>query len=723
MALTLESPVKKIKGVGSKYEKILEEKGIRTVYDLLLNFPLNYIDFTYTPGIDLEENKLYYLEVVHHSFFKLPGRQLSITKVNGRITAPPTGPNAHQLSPQDNQGPVTVQVTFFNRPYLINYLRKLNTRYICIYGKLFLQSPGRKGNHISRGNDSKDKEPSSSTTCTYKADNPMFFPVPEGKSDGVVAFYRKIGNIKPGILRKIIKNAFLQLNDDYEPLPGNIPAKYKFLPLVKTLQRIHQPKKIDPRAIEQLTYRFIYEEFLYFQLEIQITRNLYTKVRRVNPYVFDAHFHQAARKNLEFELTPDQDAAFHDILKDLTGEYAMQRLLQGDVGSGKTIVAFMAMFAAQANGYQAAMLAPTEILAQQHYQASKRFFKSSRVEILTGSTPATARKDILARLAAGEIDILFGTHAILNEKVTFNHLSLVVIDEQHRFGVAQRAALYYKGNHTDILVTTATPIPRTMLLSLYDDLTVSVIKTKPRGRLPIITKIIAARRREEFYQWLKNNVMRGVKVYIILPLVEASEFFTGLKSIEEESVYFAELFGDLPIGIVSGRLPAAEKEAILNNFASGEIRVLVSTTVIEVGIDVKDAAIIVIEDADRYGLSQLHQLRGRVGRGDLQSYCFLIPSTSISENGKQRLRTIESEDDGFKIAETDLEMRGGGVISGLEQSGNMDFRFGDIKRDYRILKAARYDATLILEGTAPRNYRIDRFIKDVESRVQGINFS
>jgi ATP-dependent DNA helicase RecG len=300
---------------------------------------------------------------------------------------------------------------------------------------------------------------------------------------------------------------------------------------------------------------------------------------------------------------------------------------------------------------------------------------------------------------------------------------MVVIDEQHRFGVSQRAALYYKGKSADLLVTTATPIPRTMLLSLYNDLSVSVIKTKPKGRVPIITKIIPEQRREKFYLWLRKKIEEGDKVYIILPLIERSEFFSELRDIETESDYFKEVFKGIPLGIVTGRTSAADKDAVLEALAGGDIRVLIATTVIEVGIDVRDATVIVIENADRYGLSQLHQLRGRVGRGPLQSYCYLFPSSKITESGKDRLKTIAGTDDGFKIAETDLKMRGGGIIAGLEQSGYLDFKVGNLRDDYAVFKQAQQDAIAILKDESLQNDYIIDHLSRIKQKLKDITFS
>ena len=300
---------------------------------------------------------------------------------------------------------------------------------------------------------------------------------------------------------------------------------------------------------------------------------------------------------------------------------------------------------------------------------------------------------------------------------------MVVIDEQHRFGVSQRAALYYKGKSVDLLVTTATPIPRTMLLSLYNDLSVSVIKTKPQGRLPIITKIIDTARRQAFYLWLKKKIKEGEKAYIILPLIEDSEFFTELRSIESETGYFKKIFKGIPIGLVSGRMSQENKDIALSYFAEGKTKVLISTTVIEVGIDVKDATFMVIENADKYGLSQLHQLRGRVGRGELQSYCYLFASPNITEKGKQRLKTIAATTDGFKIAETDLKMRGGGIITGFEQSGYLDFKVGNMQDDHDIFINAQRDAALILEDPSLQNDHILNFLSEIKKKLKEVTFS
>jgi ATP-dependent DNA helicase RecG len=687
MKLKLNSTVNQVKGIGSKYLQILQKNGILTVLDLLLYFPVQYIDFSNVADqIEVGKKNLFFIEITGWNLSRRFGRQPSLLRVKARVGQQP------------------VFIVFFNKPYLADFFKVNKNAYI--FG------------HFEIKNN------------TWQSNTPLVLTAEEKDEQHAIPLYAKISTIKSGTLKKLVKTALDSLEDDFEHLPHISLEKHRFPGIAAALQGIHFPKKYIPGEIDGLKKRFVYSEFLFFQLELQYIRNFFRRVRRTNHYSITPELKAFIKQNLTFELTPDQKTACKEITDDLQGEFTMQRLLQGDVGTGKTIVAFIVLLIAKKSGYQGAFLAPTEILASQHFSNAQKFFKSVGVELLTGSTPVKKRKEILKGLKEGTIDIIFGTHALLTEDVQFKQLSLVVIDEQHRFGVSQRAALYYKGKSVDLLVTTATPIPRTMLLSLYNDLSVSTIKTKPQGRLPIITKIIAAERRDEFYLWLKKKVEKGEKAYIVLPLIETSEFFSELRDIETESLYFENIFnvraGSEPvptIGIVTGRTPAVEKDYILEAFARGTIRVLVATTVIEVGIDVKDAVVIVIENADRYGLSQLHQLRGRVGRGELQSYCYLFPSPNITENGKKRLKTIAATTDGFKIAEIDLKMRGGGIITGLEQSGYLDFKIGNMQDDHEIFKEAQADASLVLADKALQNDYIVNFLKKIAEKLKDINFS
>lgn len=678
MTLRFDSPIKNVKGVGVKYLQVFKKNKISTVFDLLLYFPILYIDFSkVTERLEIGIKNLYLIKILNFSLSHNYNRRLSILKINANV------------------GKDKVLIVFFNKHYLVDLFKE--NRKVIIYGTFEL----------------KDH--------TYQANTPIVFTDPI--KEPVIPMYNKIGTIKSGTLKKIIKNCLDDLQDHFEFLPRQIKEHYCFPGIVEALKGIHFPLSYMPQQVQKMKRRFIYSEFLFFQLELQYIRNFFKKVLRTHLYKINEDLEISLKETLPFELTADQWAACKQIVFDLKGDVAMQRLLQGDVGSGKTIVAFIGLSITAQNGYQGAFLAPTEILAHQHFVKGKEFFKSSKIEILTGSTSAKVRKQILQELQEGNIDIIFGTHALLNEKIQFKNLSMVVIDEQHRFGVSQRAALYYKGKSVDLLVTTATPIPRTMLLSLYNDLSVSTIKSKPHGRLPIITKVIDGCRRDEFYMWLKKKIKEGNKAYIILPLIEESEFFSELRSIESEAGYFKQIFKEIPMGIVSGRMSQDEKDAALYDFAAGKKNVLISTTVIEVGIDVKDATFMIIENADRYGLSQLHQLRGRVGRGELQSYCYLFASSNITEKGRLRLKTIASTSDGFNIAEIDLKMRGGGIITGFEQSGSLDFKVGNMQDDHKIFKDARKDAALILGDPSMQNADILNFLKKIKGKLKEITFS
>jgi ATP-dependent DNA helicase RecG len=426
---------------------------------------------------------------------------------------------------------------------------------------------------------------------------------------------------------------------------------------------------------------------------------------------------------LPFTLSGEQISAFAEIVNDLSAPQTMQRLLQGEVGSGKTIVAFLALLLAKENGYQGAFLAPTAILASQHYQNARGFFAADDITLLTGDCPAETKKEIQQRLRRGEISLVFGTHALINENIIFKNLSMVVIDEQHRFGVAQRAALFFKSRSADLLVTTATPIPRTMLLALYNDLVVSSLKKPLAGRQPVITRVIAADARHDFYRQLRRELDRGGRGYIIMPLIEKSENNPDLRSLQEETAAFKGLWPDIPLAVLSGKTKPQQKNRILQQFRQGRIRLLLATTVVEVGIDVPEATFMVIENADRYGLAQLHQLRGRVGRGPRQSYCYLLASPRPTEKGKSRLQAIAANDDGFKIAEMDLALRGGGVIAGLEQAGELDFKLADIKKDYPLFQAAQADARLLLQNKELQNSHIKKYLATLAAKIKNLSFS
>jgi ATP-dependent DNA helicase RecG len=434
----------------------------------------------------------------------------------------------------------------------------------------------------------------------------------------------------------------------------------------------------------------------------------------------DDRIRESARKVLPFRLTAGQKAALKQIVDDMQRPHPMNRLLQGDVGAGKTIVALLAALVAMENGLQAAFMAPTEILAEQHFMNISRLLRDSRfrVALLTGSTGAAARRQQLAEVEAGTIPLVVGTHALVQGDVRFAQLGLVVIDEQHRFGVVQRATLRAKGLHPDVLVMTATPIPRTLALTLYGDLDVSVIRDTPPGRLPIKTAAKPESRRDDVYQFVRGQMDAGRQVYVIYPLVEESAK-VDVKAATEMADHLAnEIFPAYRVGLLHGRMKADAKDRVMKAFAAGELQMLVSTTVVEVGVDVPNASVMIVEHAERFGLSQLHQLRGRVGRGREQSYCFLLYQYPLSEDARDRLKAMTDTTDGFEIAERDLRLRGPGDFFGTRQAGMPTFRLIDLVRDRQLLDRAQEEAARWFASTAPPDDEVARMLQNWEARFK-----
>ena len=678
MSISQGTPVEQIKGIGPSYTRILSRRGIASAGDLLLLFPETYLDFSRVAEQPvLDEERLYIFNVDRVRLNRNFKKRSSLLTIKGKI------------------GSLPVCLVFFNQPYLLQSLSR--EKQIYAYGRI----ENRAG--------------------IWQMVNPQL--APENRPGQIVARYKPLGTLKGGNLRKIIAEILATWKDERETLPAMALRRHGFPSLSIALRSIHQPTVLDMPTIEKMKARFIYSEFLLFQLELQFIRNYFRGRRRLHRYRFSNDIRQAINRRLPFTLSGEQITAFSEIVNDLSAPQTMQRLLQGEVGSGKTIVAFLALLLARENGYQGAFLAPTAILANQHYQNARVFFAADDIALLTGDCQAEARKDIQKRLRMGEISLVFGTHALINENIIFKNLSLVVIDEQHRFGVAQRAALFFKSRSADLLVTTATPIPRTMLLALYNDLAVSSLKKPLSGRRPVITRVIAAADRSDFYQQLRQKLDLGDRGYVIMPLIEKSEHTPDLRSLQEETVAFKDLWPDIPLAVLSGKTKPLQKNRVLRYFRQGRIRLLLATTVVEVGIDVPEATFMVIENADRYGLSQLHQLRGRVGRGARQSYCYLIASPRPTENGKLRLQAIAANDDGFKIAEMDLQLRGGGVIAGLEQAGELDFKLADIKKDYTLFKAAQTDARLLLENKELQNDDIKNYLAALAKKIKNLSFS
>ena len=524
----------------------------------------------------------------------------------------------------------------------------------------------------------------------------------------IVPVYEKIGVLTPKIQRRLVYDVLRDLPEELsDPLPEEICRRLSLPSRRQAFLLTHFPKNgtsldllNEHRTPAQV--RMVFEEFFLFQVGLQLRRrqmNLETKtaVIQVNDRIRDS-----ARRVLPFKLTSGQRDALKEIVNDMQRSQPMNRLLQGDVGSGKTIVALLAGLVAIENGLQVVFMAPTEILAEQHELYLRRLLKRSKLQVvaLTGSTSTLLRRKVLASIASGEAQFVVGTHALVQENVIFRSLGLVVIDEQHRFGVAQRATLRQKGHHPDVLVMTATPIPRTLSLTAYGDLDVSAIRDVPPGRLPIKTHAHSDSERENIYETVRKELRKGRQAYIIYPLIEESEKI-DLKAATEMAKHLSNaVFPEQRVGLLHGRMHQDSKDEVMGGFARGAYDVLVSTSVVEVGVDVPNASVMMIEHAERFGLSQLHQLRGRVGRSSHQSYCYLFYGCPISDQARARLDVLTQTTDGFLIAEQDLRLRGPGDFFGTRQSGMPMFRVGDLLRDQAIMEKAYHEALALMKRGA-----------------------
>jgi ATP-dependent DNA helicase RecG len=518
---------------------------------------------------------------------------------------------------------------------------------------------------------------------------------------GRVPIYRKLGPFRTKRLREIVYDVLHKLKTD--SIPDNIPAdlveRRKLIGRRQAVFEIHFPPDGASFSAYEMyrspaQLRLIFEEFFYLSLSMQLLRGERLREPKGTVIELTEALRRRMKEILPFSLTSAQKRVVGEIFSDLISEAPMNRLIQGDVGSGKTIVAFLAMFAAMENGYQAALMAPTEILAEQHFRNAQKLFAGSgyRVALIVGSIKASEKRKIQESIATGDVDLVIGTHAIIQDKVTFSRLGLAVIDEQHRFGVLQRAQLKASGLNPDILVMTATPIPRSLAMTVYGDLDVSVIDELPPGRTPVKTVVVGEDKRSGVYKGIQREIGLGRQIYVVYPLIEES----AKLDLKAATIMYEDLrtriFPNYSVGLLHGKMKPAEKDLIMAEFVAGRLNILVSTTVIEVGVDVPNASLMVIEHAERFGLSQLHQLRGRVGRGAEQSFCVLLTDFKKTAVAKERLGIMEATSDGFKIAEKDLELRGQGEILGTRQSGIPNFRLGNIVRDLDILISARTEA-------------------------------
>lgn len=536
----------------------------------------------------------------------------------------------------------------------------------------------------------------------------IFHPEIINKED--IGKIRSIYTVPSGVTvtayRKFLKEALEKgVKDISETLPEYILDKYNFPNIKDAVKTLHYPEtKENVESIVNRKHpayvRFIYEELFYLQIVMQLKRKTYTKGIGIK-FNIDKEYLEEINQIMPFKLTKGQKNVLLDIFNDMVKNKQMNRLIQGDVGSGKTIIAFISAAVAVHNGYQAVILAPTEVLADQHYNNAEKFFSKLNINVclLTGSVTKKNKEIIKNNLLNGEIDIIIGTHALIEEDVEFKKLGFIIADEQHRFGVHQRKILIDKGYNPDILLMTATPIPRTLAMTLYGDLDVSVIYELPPGRIPCITKAYKASQLTNAFDFVEKILNDKKKAYFIYPLIDESDKLE-LKAVTQSYEEVKKYFSDKKVGLLHGKMKPDEKRQLLYDFKYSDMDILVSTTVVEVGVDVPEATVILIENAERFGLSQLHQLRGRVGRNDIQSYCLLVASDKISEYGEKRIKAMLEYKDGFKLAEADLELRGQGDFFGTKQSGMPDMHFADIIKDIKIIQQVKNDVAEILEEDA-----------------------
>ena len=686
----LATPLQFLKGVGPRRAADFERVGLITIEDLLYRFPLRYEDRSRLQPIGTLK----------------PGRPASIS---GRILSCGVrftrrrGFQIFEAVIDDGSGPL--RVVWLNQPYLSDVF--MRGQRVVLYGSVEMYG------------------------SAVQLTNPQYEILDEEEGETVhtgriVPVYEKTGAVTPRVQRNIVFDALERLPPSLpEPLPDDIPARLQLPSRYAALLATHfPPQGTSLDALNQFgttaQRRLIFEEAFLFQTGIVARRRFAASEPKASPIRVDDRIRESARRVLPFRLTGGQKQALKDIVEDLQRPHPMNRLLQGDVGAGKTIVALVAALVAMENGQQVAFMAPTEILAEQHFLNISRLLQGSRfrVALLTGSTTSTARREQLAEIEAGTIHLVVGTHALVQGDVRFQALGLVVIDEQHRFGVLQRATLRAKGLHPDVLVMTATPIPRTLALTVYGDLDVSAIRDLPPGRFPVKTFVKPESRRDEVYAFVRGELEAGRQAYVIYPLVEESAKLDLKAATGMADHLAAEIFPAYHVGLLHGRMKPDGKDRVMKAFAAGELNLLVSTTVVEVGMDVPNASVMIVEHAERFGLSQLHQLRGRVGRDRHQSYCFLLYQSPLPDEARERLRAMTETTDGFEIAESDLRLRGPGDFFGTRQAGLPTFRMVDLVRDRELLEIARREAVRWFDRSPAAAAQVGELLQSWESRFK-----
>ncbi len=692
----LDQDIKFLPGVGPKRAELLaKELNIKTFGDLIYYFPYKYIDRT----------KFYKISEIH--------AQMPYIQIKGIIRSMETvgaGPK-ERLTARFSDDTGSIDLIWFRSVKWQKDNLELNKEYI-VFGK-----PSEFNGRINVVHPEMETEEEKQLK-------------PSGLFQG---YYVTTENMKKRYLNSRTLNKFqltliqLARGKISETLPAPLVKRLKLVSLEEALTAIHKPE--NTTELKNARFRLKFEELFIIQLKILALKH--HRENKFKGFRFEKvgfNFNNFYKNFLPFELTNAQKKVMKEIRRDVNRNMQMNRLLQGDVGSGKTLVALMAMLLAIDNGFQACLMAPTEILAQQHYQSISGFLEGMDIAVglLTGSSKAKDRKVLHEALESGKLQLLIGTHALIEDVVNFKNLGLVVIDEQHRFGVAQRAKLWQKNDliPPHVLVMTATPIPRTLAMTVYGDLDVSVIDELPPGRKPIETHHFFENRRKQVNNFLRQQIERGRQIYIVYPLITESEKI-DLKNLEEGFRHVSEAFPEVKVGMVHGRMKPAQKENAMQQFKQGEIKIMVATTVIEVGVDVPNASVMVIESAERFGMSQLHQLRGRVGRGAEQSYCILMSSYKISNESRKRLATMVRTNDGFDIAEVDMKLRGPGDLEGTQQSGiGFDLKIANLGKDGEILKLARNVASGLLQ-TDPRLQNPDNkiLIKSLANKQTDFDWS
>lgn len=680
--IDLKQSVQYVKSVGLAKVSLLNNLNIFTLEDLLTYFPRDYEDRSKTKSIaDLINGEEVTIEAKVVS-------EVNINRIRKNMTVLKT-------IVEDNTGRCTI--TWFNQTYIKQHIKKGET--YKFFGKAI-----NEFNH-------------------FEMRNPVFDKIDSSKNTGkIMPVYPTTYKLSQTAIRQAIENALNMTKGKLEEtLPDYLLKEYNLLDLQNSLEQIHFPTDAEHRM--QARKRLVFEELLTMQLALLELKGSSEKSKGI---VFDKNAKMSDIINtLPFKLTKAQLRVLAEIDSDMESENTMNRLLQGDVGSGKTVVSIISAYKAVKSGYQVAIMAPTAILATQHMEEFSKILAplGIKCELLLGATTAKNKKDILERLQNGEINVLIGTHALITENVTFKNLGLVVTDEQHRFGVKQRTAIAAKGNNPDILVMTATPIPRTLALILYGDLDISIIDELPPNRKKIETYAVTKQMEERINKFIKKNIDEGRQIYVVCPLVEEKEEDENTKELravkEWTRIYKEQIFPEYRVECVYGKMKPKEKDEIMKNFKEGEIDILVSTTVIEVGVNVPNANIMVVENADRFGLAQLHQLRGRVGRGQYQSYCVLKYNSKCSQVGKERMKTMQETNDGFVIAEKDLELRGTGEFFGTKQHGIPEFKIANLFVDMPMLKSVQSVALKIeSEDKGLTQQKNERLRKIVDNKLK-----